>query len=83
MAKTKSAGLAPVARPVKKVEYKAQLNIPKGSPDRHVVRMGNRTWLVVQPGSSVFVGQFSSKLDAVKMAERHLDVTKGKLTVHA
>lgn len=77
----KAAALAPAPRVVK-VVYKPKLHIPAGNPDRHIVRVANRTWLVVQPGGDAFIGQFPTKEKAVIMAERHIAVTKGKVIVH-
>ncbi len=79
----KDAALAPVvAKPLKKEAYKAKLNIPAGSPDRHIVRIANKTWLMVQPGGATFLGQFPSKDEALVMANRHVEVTKGNIVCH-
>jgi hypothetical protein len=66
----------------KKEVYKSAISVPAGNPDRHVVRIASNTWLVVQPGSAVFIGQFASKDDAMMMAKRHTDVTKGTVVCH-
>lgn len=76
-----ASGLAPAPRPAK-VAYKAALHIPAGNPDRHVVRVANRTWLVVQPGNPTFIGSFATKEKAADMAERHCSITKGQIKFH-
>lgn len=78
----KAAALAPAPRPVKKEVYKPKLHIPAGNPDRHIVRVANKTWLLVQPGAAVFIGHYGSKKDAMIMAERHIAVTKGTIVCH-
>lgn len=82
MVKAKKAEvLAPVVKQVKEV-YKPKLHIPTGNGDRHIKRIANRTWLVIQPGSSTFIGHYTTKEDAMLMAKRHIDVTKGQIICH-
>lgn len=80
--KKKDAALAPAPKVVKKETYKPKLHIPAGNPDRHIVRVANKTWLVAQPGSATFIGHYGSKKDAMIMAERHVAITKGTIVCH-
>jgi hypothetical protein len=78
----KDKAAAPVKVAAKKEEYKSAISVPAGNPDRHIIRLANRTWIVTQPGNKVFIGQFPTKEDAMKMATRHTALTKGKVVCH-
>ena len=74
---------APVKVAAKKEAYQPTFNVPAGNPDRHIVRIANRTWLMIQPGSSTFLGQYATKDQAMVAAKRHVAVTKGVVVCHA